>query len=165
MTTNNKDIESTLLHDTIYLLQKLQGDYKAKTADDSIPDRAGSDRDLVPEANARATDGDFPGHVEHAFRSFGARLRQHAVVINRLQDDEATTRNMVLHCENLIAEAEERIRAQLVEPLKAYLRTLPAAPITPHSTQAPGTAVATDVTTQAVAEYGTATPPAEASAL
>jgi len=165
MTTNNKDIQNTLLNDTIYLLQKLQGDFKERNAADTIPDRADSDLDAAPLANSVATDSNFAEHVEHAFRVIGARLRQHASVINRLQDDEATTRNMVLHCENLIAEAEERIRAQVAEPLKAYLRTLPAAPITPHSTQAPGTAVATDVTTQAVAEYGTATPPAEASAL
>jgi len=139
MTTNDKAIE--------------------KTAEDAsplgIPDRAASDRDLVPEANARATDGDFPGHVEHAFRTIGARLRQHADVINRLQDDEAITRNMVMHCENLIAESEERLRSQLMGP----------GPRDMSPTQAPGTAIATDVTTQAVAEYGTATPPAEASAL
>jgi len=153
--TNNEDIQNTFLQDTIYLLQKLQGDYRKKTADDGIPDRADSDRDLVPEANARATDGDFPGHVEHAFRIIGARLRQHAGVINRLQDDEATTRNMVMHCENLIAESEERLRSQLMGP----------GPRDISPTQAPGTAIATDATTQAVAEYGTATPPAEASAL
>jgi len=153
--TNNEDIQNTLLQDTLYLLNKLRGDYRAKTANDRLPDRADSDRDLVPEANARATDGDFPGHVEHAFRIIGARLRQHAAVINRLQDDEATTRNMVVHCENLIAESEERLRSQLMGP----------GPRDMSPTQAPGTAIATDVTTQAVAEYGTATPPAEASAL
>jgi len=161
--TTNKDIQNTLLNDTIYLLQKLQGDYRAKTADDSIPEPAQGEPDLLdPSVEMK---GDLASAVERAFRIIGARLRQHAGVINRLQDDEATTRNMVMHCENLIAEAEERIRAQVAEPLKAYLRTLPAAPITPHSTQAPGTAIATDVTTQAVAEYGTATPPADASAL
>ena len=155
MTTNNKAIDDTLLQDTIYLLNKLRGDYRAKTADDGIPDRADSDLDAAPLANSVATDSNFAEHVEHAFRIIGARLRQHAGVINRLQDDEATTRNMVMHCEHLIAESEERLRSQLMGP----------GPRDMSPTQASGTAIATDVTTQAVAEYGTATPPAEASAL
>mgnify|MGYP000278568755 CR=1 FL=1 len=149
MDTNSKDTD--IITTTIQLLEKLRGNWR-----DQPTTEAASDEPPMTTPG-EANRGDFASAVERAFRTVGDRLKNHARAINRLQDEEATTRNMVIHCENLIAEAEERLRLQLVD-CDPGIRVF-------SFKQPQGTAVATDVTTQAIAEPGTSTLPAEATAL
>lgn len=48
-----------------------------------------------------------------ALHKIAVRVQRHAAHINTLHDDEATTRNMVIGCENLVAQAEARLLARI----------------------------------------------------
>jgi len=48
-----------------------------------------------------------------AIRKLKTRVHSHAQHINLLHDEEGQTRNMVIHCENLVAQAEARMREEI----------------------------------------------------